>query len=117
MKTINTLFRFIGYFFIFLYELTIANLQIAKLVLSPRLNFKSAAVKYKSKMKTPVELILITNSITLTPGTLVMDADMKTGEIWVHVMAGDNVNQICRDLNKFPENKVLWATRGLKGHD
>ena len=116
MKSLNTVFRVIGYFFIFLYQLTLANFQVAWLVISPSYKFKSAAIRYTSKMKNNTELIMITNSITLTPGTLVMDADLKTKEILVHVMALDSTDQIKKDLLKFPEGEVLWATRGEKTH-
>lgn len=112
MNLLNLIFRSVGYFFIFLYELIKANFQIAVLVLSPRFKFKSAAVRIHSKMKSNAELILITNSITLTPGTLVMDADLSSGHILVHVMSVESTDQIRRELNVFPESKVLWLTRG-----
>lgn len=112
MRFATLVLRLIRYFFVFIFELIVANLQVAKIVLSPRLNFKSGAVKYKSKMKNEWELILITNSITLTPGTLVMDATLKSGEIFVHVMSGETTEHMKESLEKFPEKEVLRATRG-----
>ena len=79
MEILNRAGRLVSYAGAFLYELILSNLQVARMVLSPRLNFQSAAIRYRSQMKTPAELVLITNSITLTPGTLVMDANLRTG--------------------------------------
>jgi len=110
MRFFKLIFRLTIYFFIFFYELIRANFQIARLVLSPKFKFKSAAVKIPSKMRNKLEMILITNSITLTPGTLVMDADLKEGHILVHVMSGESLDQIKKDLARFPEEKVLKAT-------
>ena len=117
MKYLLLVIRLVRYFFIFSYALVVANLQVAKAVLSPGFRFKSAAVRYQSKIKTPTELIFLTNSITLTPGTLVMDADLKTGVILVHVFSGESTEQIKKDLNKFPEEEVIRTLRGKMSHD
>ncbi len=111
MKFVALFFRLVKYFCFFLYELVAANIVVAKMVLSPKFYFKSAAVHYVSKMKNKAELILITNSITLTPGTLVMDADLKNGHVWVHVMSADTLERVKRNLLIFPEGKVLEAVR------
>ena len=112
MKIFQILGRLFIYGIQFTYELLVANLQIAYLVLKPNLNFKSAAITYKSNMKTIPEMIMICNSITLTPGTMVMDANLDTQEIKVHAMSVESAEQIKKDLCRFPENQVLAALRG-----
>jgi multicomponent Na+:H+ antiporter subunit E len=107
-----TFLRGFVYAYHFVIELIKANFQIVKLVFSPKLNFKSAAIKYKANVKTDAELILLTNSITLTPGTLVMDANLPKGEILVHVMTAESTDQIKKDLHQSLERRVLWTTRG-----
>ena len=114
MKYAALILRLIQYLGIFIAELLVANVQVAKAVLSPKFNFKSGAIRYKSDMKNDVELILITNSITLTPGTLVMDADVKTGEVLVHVMSGESKEEMKKGLIRFPEKPALYALRGGK---
>ena len=104
--------RFAVYGLIFLKELLVANFQVARMVLSPRLRFKSAAISFRSGMKTNAEMVVITNSITLTPGTLVMDANARSGVILVHAMSAESEDQIKSALKSFPEEKALWAFRG-----
>jgi multicomponent Na+:H+ antiporter subunit E len=112
MKYVLFAVRFSIYMCFFLYEMVKANFLVVKLVLSPRVRFRSAAIRYSSQTKTMTELILLTNSITLTPGTLVMDVNPKTGEMLVHVMSGESVEQIKEDLHNSLEKRLLWAMRG-----
>jgi multicomponent Na+:H+ antiporter subunit E len=96
----------------FLLEVFKANFLVVKLVFSPRFHFKSAAIRYQSHVKTTAELVLLANSITLTPGTLVMDADLKTGEFLIHVMSGESAEQIYISIFESLEKRLLWALRG-----
>jgi len=111
MTLLMRCFRLLGYLFLFMWELIKANIQMAGLVLSPRFKFKSAAVRYKTKVKTVPEMILLANSITLTPGTLVVDANLKKGELLVHVMSADDPEQICKNIEKSLEKRVLWVLK------
>jgi len=112
MKFIRFVARFSVYMVFFVYEMIKANFQVVKAVLSPRFNFRSAAIRYSSKTKTMSELVVLTNSITLTPGTLVVDANPENGEILIHVMSAESSEQIKDELHRSLEKKLLWAMRG-----
>ncbi len=112
MKYPRFLARISIYLAFFLYELIKANFQVVKAVLSPRFKFRSAAIRYSSKTKTLPELIALTNSITLTPGTLVVDANPENGELLIHVMSAESSEQIKDELHRSLEKKLLWAMRG-----
>jgi len=103
--------KFLIYLCVFIWELLKANMQVAYLVLSPRFRFKSAAIRYKTKVKTVPEMILLSNSITLTPGTLVMDAHLDKGELLVHVMSTESTEKIKKDIEEKLEKKVIWTLR------
>lgn len=111
MKVLKRMPKLLVYFFLFVWELLKANFQVVRLVLSPRFNFKSAAIRYKTNVKTVSEMILLSNSITLTPGTLVMDANLKKGELLIHVMSADTTDSIKNELKRTLENRVIWALR------
>ena len=59
----------------FIIELVKANLDVAFRVLNPALPLNPAFVKVPTKLKSPYGRFLLANSITLTPGTLSLDAD------------------------------------------
>jgi multicomponent Na+:H+ antiporter subunit E len=51
-------------------EILVANLHVAKIILSPSLPISPIMVHYRSSQKTDLGRALYANSITLTPGTI-----------------------------------------------
>lgn len=78
-KVIFYYLMFLGVFFI---ELVKANLNVMALVFSPRINIKPGIIKIKTELKSPIGRLALANTITLTPGTLVVD--IKDDSIFVH---------------------------------
>ena len=74
--------RFVGYF---LKELVKANLQMAAIVLNPRLPISPAIVGAEVKLTHPVARLLLANAITLTPGTL--SVSYRGNTLYVHWVA------------------------------
>jgi len=70
---------YVGYF---LKELVKANLQLARIVLSPSLPINPAIVRVRTKLTNPVGRLLLANSITLTPGTL--SVEIKGDSLYIH---------------------------------
>jgi multicomponent Na+:H+ antiporter subunit E len=75
-----------------LVEIVIANIAIAKLVLSRKLDVQPHIFRYHTSLKSPVLKSLFANSITLTPGTL--SVDIEGDDIVVHALT----NQAQLDL-------------------
>jgi len=83
-------FGVILYLLVFLKALFIANIDVAKRVLSPTLNINPGIVKIKTSLKTDVAKMLLANSITLTPGTLTVDIEGEYLYIhWIDVETKD----------------------------
>ncbi|MEA3422372.1 MAG: Na+/H+ antiporter subunit E [Bacillota bacterium] len=68
-------------------EVIIANIHVAIIVLSPRMNISPRIVNYKSSLKGEIFLTILANSITLTPGT--MTVDLQGSEFQVHCLNED----------------------------
>jgi multicomponent Na+:H+ antiporter subunit E len=78
-------FYFIFYFVpVFIWECFKANLNVAYRVIHPNLPINPGIVKVRTKLKIDVALTLLSNAITLTPGTLVVDIDKTNGILYVH---------------------------------
>jgi multicomponent Na+:H+ antiporter subunit E len=56
-------------------EIVKANLQVARLVLDPRLPIDPVIVTFDSVLTSPLARTTFANSITLTPGTITLDVD------------------------------------------
>jgi multicomponent Na+:H+ antiporter subunit E len=59
-----------------------ANLYVMLLVFSPRIRIRPAIVEIKTDLKSPMGRLALANTITLTPGTLVVD--IKDDSLFVH---------------------------------
>jgi multicomponent Na+:H+ antiporter subunit E len=79
-------FKIIGFFFFFLYEMVKANLQVAYEVMTSHLHMKPGIVKIELEAKTDLEITLLSNLISLTPGTLVLDVSDDRRVMYVHGM-------------------------------
>ena len=77
--------EFILYSFWLLNQIVIANLQVARLVLNPKLEIYPRIVVYKCRyLKGDVPKAVYGNSITLTPGTVTLD--IIGSDFYVHAL-------------------------------
>lgn len=79
-------FKTLGFFFFFLYEMLKANWQVAYEVMTSHLHMKPGIVKIELEAKTDLEITLLSNLISLTPGTLVLDVSDDRKVMYVHGM-------------------------------
>lgn len=59
-------------------------LHVCKLILSPSLPISPRMIQHKTDLKSDGELVLLGNSITLTPGTITVE--VAPGELTVHAI-------------------------------
>jgi len=86
-KSRNILRRFyfiVLYLFRFIWEMIKANIHVAYLVIHPLLPIKPGIVKIKTGLKKDSAITVLCNSITLTPGTMTMDVNEETKELYIH---------------------------------
>ncbi len=60
---------------VFIWQLILSNIDVARRVLSPSLPLNPGFVKIKTDLKGDFGKLALANSITLTPGTLSVDVD------------------------------------------
>lgn len=69
---------------LFVWEVIKANIDVAYRVMHPKLPISPGIVRVETKLKTDIALTFLTNSITLTPGTLSVDVNKKDSCLYVH---------------------------------
>jgi multicomponent Na+:H+ antiporter subunit E len=94
------------YMFVFIWQLLLANIDVARRVLSPTIPLNPGIVKVKTKLKGDFGKLTLANSITLTPGTLSIDFDGD--ELFVHTVdvIGDTPESKENNI-KEPFEKIL----------
>ncbi|MGD9612416.1 MAG: Na+/H+ antiporter subunit E [Kiritimatiellia bacterium] len=68
----------------FFLEMAKANLDVAYRVITGRI--RPGIVRVKTGMKTDMGALLMANSITLTPGTLTVNVDEDTNDLFIHMI-------------------------------
>ncbi|MFO7951981.1 MAG: Na+/H+ antiporter subunit E [Bacillota bacterium] len=86
--TLKNIAWLIGYFFVLIKEIFIANFQIAWLVLHPKMPIYPNLVPVKVAIESVASRTLFGNSITICPGTLTVLADEK--DFLVHALTIEN---------------------------
>jgi len=76
---------------IFLKNLIKSNIEVAKIVLSPKIQINTGIVKLKTELKDDYDKLLLANAITLTPGTITMELDNEN--LYVHVLNIKNMDR------------------------
>jgi len=103
--------RVIRFSLFFLWELTKANLRVAYDVLTPRHRMSPGIVAIPLDAKTDVEITLLANLITLTPGTLSIDVSPDRRFLYVHAMYIEDVEHFKRLLKQGLEKRLLEVLR------
>lgn len=76
--------RALGYLAWLVKEILVANIDIARLVLDPRLPIDPVLVRFRTRLPGRVPKVVLGNSITLTPGTLTLH--IVGNELIVHAI-------------------------------
>jgi multicomponent Na+:H+ antiporter subunit E len=102
MKLFRLLFRYA-------IDFVQANLTIARQVLSPRLEIEPEIIEIDTRVKSPLEVLALSNLITFTPGTLTLEIDPEKEKLVVHVL--DDAEVHATAIREGLEKPLLEITR------
>ncbi len=94
----------------FLVELVLANLRVARDVVSPGLRLQAAIVRFPTAARTPFELATLASTISMTPGSLCLEVDAERGELLLHTLYAPDRDQFLADVAR-TERMLLRALR------
>ncbi|EHJ07963.1 Na+/H+ antiporter Mnh1 subunit E [Staphylococcus simiae] len=83
---IITLYRIIKLIVVFLIELIKANLDVLKIIIKPTINNQPGFFVYPTDLTTDWQIVLLSNLITLTPGTVVLGVSDDRSKIYIHAI-------------------------------
>ncbi|MEO0991876.1 MAG: Na+/H+ antiporter subunit E, partial [Pseudomonadota bacterium] len=93
----------------FHYELVVSSLQVAMDVITPGFRANPKIIEMPLGVKTDTGILMITNLITLTPGTLSVDVSEDRMTAVIHAMYADDPEETCRDIKSGLERLVIEA--------
>ena len=93
----------------FHYELVVSSLVVVWDVVTPRHHARPAIIDVPLDVKTDAGILLVTNLISLTPGTLSLDVSEDRKTLKVHAMFADDPDAVRRQLKTGMERWVIDA--------
>lgn len=78
-------FRFIKYLPWLMWQIVLSNIDVAYRALHPKMPISPTIFTFKNELRTEIGIVALANSITLTPGTITIDANED--EFIVHAIA------------------------------
>jgi multicomponent Na+:H+ antiporter subunit E len=100
-----------GLLLFFLWELFLANLRVAYDVITPRHRMKPGVIAIPLAARTDSEITILSNLITLTPGTLSLDVSADRKVMYIHAMYIDDIEETRSKIKDGFEKRVLEVLR------
>ncbi len=99
--------KMILYIFIVIWDIIVANIQVAWIVVSvPNAKLKPAWVVIPLELRLPEAITLLAGTITLTPGTVSADLSDDGHELLVHVLHTDDPDAVRDDIKSRYERRL-----------
>jgi multicomponent Na+:H+ antiporter subunit E len=96
----------------FAYELFASSFRVSWNILRPGDHSNPAILKMPLDVKTDIEILLVTNLISLTPGTLSLDVSPDRRSLYVHAMFADDPDALIAELKSGMERRVMEVFEG-----
>jgi multicomponent Na+:H+ antiporter subunit E len=102
------LIGFIGYY---IWLFILANLRIAYDIITPRFQIRPGVIAIPLEAKTDLEIVMLANLLTLTPGTISLDVSTDRRFLYIHALYVDEVEKVRRDIKQGLERRLLQVMR------
>lgn len=101
----------IGFFFYFVKELIVANLKVAFDIITPKDYMEPGIVAVPLDAETDMEITLLANLITLTPGTLSLDVSKDKKVLYIHTLYLGDIEKFREEIKNGMEKRLLEVLR------
>jgi len=109
--SIKRLFRIVNYIMHLIKEIVIANFKVMKLILTPRLKVRPGIIALPTEVRGDLQVTILGNSITLTPGTITMLVTSDQNTLYVHTLDIEAPEKVRREIKETLEKYILRMGR------
>ncbi|MBB6448795.1 multicomponent Na+:H+ antiporter subunit E [Geomicrobium halophilum] len=96
---------------LFLKELVVANLQMIRIVLQPKLKVTPGIIAMPTYLDTDWEVTILSMCITLTPGTMTMDYSEDGRTLYIHSIHVEEKQEVIDDIRNHFERAIVEVTK------
>ncbi|MGQ9668738.1 MAG: Na+/H+ antiporter subunit E [Desulfosoma sp.] len=97
----------VRYLAVFLFDVIVANLQVAVLVLGPENRRKPAFIEYPLQLTDEWAIIVLGCTISVTPGTVTVDVDMTRRRLLIHCVNVPDPSDVVERIRKRYDNPLM----------
>lgn len=101
--------RLLRYLLIVLYDVIVANLQVAALILGPASRWRPAFVRVPLELRTDFAVTVLASTVTLTPGTVSVDVEQQADGRYVlvvHVLRCTDERELVESIRQRYERRL-----------
>jgi multicomponent Na+:H+ antiporter subunit E len=103
--------RAVGLTVFFLKELVVSSVRVAIDVIRPTFTMRPAIIEVPLDVRGDVQITLLANLVSLTPGTLSVDVSDDCGCLYVHAMYGGDPAEVVRSIKHDFERRIMEVFR------
>ncbi|MFU0791392.1 Na+/H+ antiporter subunit E [Virgibacillus proomii] len=103
--------KIINLILLFIKELVSSNIEIVKLVYTPKPDIEPGIFALPTELKSNWEITLLANLITLTPGTLSVAVSRDNTKLFIHAMNINDSNESIRSIKNTFEKAIMEVTQ------
>ena len=108
LKRVWAVIKLISLFF---KELVMANIQVLFLIVQPKMPIKPAIFALPTVLEKDWEITLLSNLITLTPGTLVIDISPDSKTLYIHALHYGDADEAIDSIKNTFEKAIQEVSR------
>ncbi|WP_412463293.1 Na+/H+ antiporter subunit E [Halobacteriovorax sp. RT-2-6] len=106
------LWYFLEFIILYLWDLTLGAFRVAQDVVTPQNLSTPGIIKFPLEVQSDFEIALLSNLITFSPGTMVIDLDADKKHLFIHMMFLENEEEAIKEFKEVIESRVLRILRG-----
>ncbi|HOQ90014.1 MAG TPA: Na+/H+ antiporter subunit E, partial [Candidatus Hydrogenedentes bacterium] len=95
----------------FFKEMVVSNFRVLKAVITPGISYHPGTFTLPMDCASDLEITLLANLITLTPGTLSVDVSPDRTSLYVHTMFAEDPDGVIKDIKNGLERRLLELLR------
>ena len=103
--------QLIGFMVYYVWLFILANLRIAYDIIRPNFQLRPGVIAIPLEARSDLEIVILANLITLTPGTLSLDVSTDRRFLYIHALYIDDIEKVRREIKQGLEQRLLQVMR------
>lgn len=94
------------YFFMLLYDILVANVKIAILILSYKRRLKPALIEFPLDLEGALPITILASTISLTPGTISAEINKERNRLLIHALNVEDPDAMILEIKERYERRL-----------